>query len=144
MPPSRRPSAARRPEARLPVLELGDDPSDVPQARHWVLSRCVEGGLEEDARFVVELVTSELVANAYQHGVPPVTVAVERSQAAAGRSRLVIGVSDRGAGTPVVKEFDDEALGGRGMALVESLTAEWGVAPSGAGPGKTVWCRLAG
>ena len=129
----------------MPVLELGDDPADVPQARHWVLSRCVESGLEEDARFAVELVTSELVANAYQHGLPPVTVAVDRAEAAPeGPRRLVIGVTDRGPGAPVVKEFDDEALGGRGMALVESLTAEWGVAPASAGPGKTVWCRLAG
>ncbi|WP_299039494.1 ATP-binding protein [uncultured Pseudokineococcus sp.] len=131
----------------MPVLVLGDDPADVPQARHWVLSRCVEGGLAEDARFAVELVTSELVANAYQHGRPPVSVAVERAEAVAaveGALRLVIGVTDSGPGSPVVKEFDDEALGGRGMALVESLTAEWGVAPDPAGPGKTVWCRLAG
>lgn len=131
----------------MPVLDLGDDPSDVPQARHWVLSRCVEGGLAEEACFVVELVTSELVANAYQHGLPPVSVAVERTEAAAaadGLLRLVIGVTDRGPGTPVVKEFDDEALGGRGMALVESLAAEWGVVPAATGPGKTVWCRLAG
>ena len=131
----------------MPVLDLGDDPSGVPRARHWVLSRCAEGGLAEEARFVVELVTSELVANAYQHGLPPVSVAVERTEAAAtedGVLRLVIGVTDRGPGAPVVKEFDDEALGGRGMALVESLTAEWGVVPADAGPGKTVWCRLAG
>jgi len=141
MPPSRR----RIPEVPLPVLELGDDPADVPQARHWVLDRCVESGLEEDARFVVELVASELVANAYQHGRPPVTVAVGRAEGADepdGALRLVIGVTDSGPGSPVVKEFDDEALGGRGMALVESLTAEWGVCP--AGSGKTVWCRLAG
>lgn len=131
----------------MPVLVLGDDPADVPQARHWVLSRCVEGGLAEDARFVVELVTSELVANAYQHGRPPVSVAVERAETSAavdGALRLMIGVTDSGPGSPVVKEFDDEALGGRGMALVERLTAEWGVDPAPAGPGKTVWCRLAG
>lgn len=132
----------------MPVLDLRDDPSGVPQARHWVLSRCAEGGLDEEARFVVELVTSELVANAYQHGSPPVSVAVEGPGAASSEggdgARLVIGVTDGGPGAPVVREFDDEALGGRGMALVESLAAEWGVDPAPGGPGKTVWCRLAG
>lgn len=68
----------------MPVLDLGDDPSDVPRARRWVLGRCADEGLGDEQQFAVELVTSELVANAYQHGRPPVRVEVRLGLAAVG------------------------------------------------------------
>lgn len=132
----------------MPVLALGDDAAEVPRARHWVMSRCAEQGVDEDVLDVLELVTSELVANAYQHGCPPVQVGVERTsapaQTATGRADgLLLEVSDAGPGAPVVRDADLDALGGRGLALVETLAAAWGVRPQGTGTGKTVWCRLA-
>ncbi|MEJ5868631.1 ATP-binding protein [Pseudokineococcus sp. 5B2Z-1] len=138
----------------MPVLDLGDDPSQVPHARHWVLEHCARIGLGEDGRFAVELVTSELVANAYQHGRPPVRVEVRgaddepeggrRGVQDGGGAPLVLRVTDHGTGAPAVRDADDDALGGRGLALVETLTAAWGVEHAAAGPGKTVWCRLSG
>ncbi|WP_298803411.1 ATP-binding protein [uncultured Pseudokineococcus sp.] len=137
----------------MPVLDLGDDPSQVPRARHWVLEHCARRGMGEDGRFAVELVTSELVANAYQHGRPPVRVEVRGADDApdgtgdgahGGEATFVLRVTDHGTGAPAVRDADDDALGGRGLALVETLTAAWGVERPAAGPGTTVWCRLAG
>ena len=133
----------------MPVLELGPDPAEVPAARHWVLRRCEEDGVEEDVRDVVELLTSELVANAYQHGRPPVrirvSVVVVAADSATGRVvRLELEGPHMGPGAPVVRDMGGDALGGRGMALVDMLAAAWGVRPAASpGTGKTVWCRLA-
>ncbi|GAA2025133.1 ATP-binding protein [Pseudokineococcus marinus] len=141
----------------MPVLDLGDDPSQVPRARHWVLEHCARSGMGEDGRFAVELVTSELVGNAYQHGRPPVRVEVQEAEDATdvapddlqggahgGRATFVLRVTDHGTGAPAVRDADDDALGGRGLALVEMLAAAWGVEHPASGPGTTVWCRLAG
>ncbi|WP_405908921.1 MULTISPECIES: ATP-binding protein [unclassified Streptomyces] len=46
-------------------------------------------------------------------------------------------VSDSSADLPTVSAPDNDSEGGRGLVLVEAMTDEWGVEPTGGG--KTVW-----
>lgn len=88
----------------------------------------------------VQLCASELVTNVIRHlgeGVP-VTVRVSRDDG--GRIRLEVTDPDPRV-LPVLRAaVDAEEESGRGLALLEALTARWGVTQ---GPGrKTVWCEL--
>ena len=49
-------------------------------------------------------------------------------------------VHDANSTLPVVLDRDTRRLSGRGMQVVESYAAEWGVERDAAG--KTVWCRV--
>ena len=81
------------------------------------------------------LLVSELVTNSVLHGGPPVVVARRlrrRGPAGAGPGRLV------GAAGPAARRPGDE--GGRGLALVDTLSSDWGVDPQP--DGKHVWFVL--
>lgn len=84
----------------------------------------------------VELLVSEVVTNAARHGAPPITLEVSCE----GEAGLVVRVSDGGTSAPVLRTpgLDDE--GGRGVALVDVISDDWGIEPTGAG--KQVWFRL--
>ncbi|WP_308315851.1 ATP-binding protein [Streptomyces sp. CC228A] len=91
------------------------------------------GSLVEDA----ELIVSELVANAVQHGrCERLRVRVWRPS----RTRVRIAVSDRSTITPTLRDpdFDDEA--GRGLFLVDRVAARWGT--DFRRWGKVVWAEL--
>jgi anti-sigma regulatory factor (Ser/Thr protein kinase) len=95
------------------------------------------GDLADDLVQVAQVLTSELVTNAINHGEGPITLRVLRDD----RS-LTVQVVDQGPEVPVVREHDLAALSGRGMQLVEALATAWGTEPVPAGPGKTVWFEL--
>ena len=82
------------------------------------------------------LCASELVANALRHGSPPVTLALRCDELTGVELR----VTDGDPRPPVLRDVDLDALGGRGMLLVDGLSDAWGVAPTEGG--KAVWCRL--
>lgn len=82
------------------------------------------------------LLLSEVVTNAVRHGSPPITTELE----CRGTEGMHVRVSDASPGAPVVRQVDVEATGGRGMALVDLLSEQWGVEPGQAG--KAVWFRL--
>lgn len=83
-----------------------------------------------------ELLVSEVVTNGVVHGAPPVVLRVDRE----GGDRLVVSVSDGSEDQPVLGHADDEALGGRGVELVDLLSDAWGVVEED--PGKRVWFTL--
>ena len=125
-------------------LVLDPDMSAVPRARHWASSGCAEHQLDAPARAVVELLVSEAIANAVEHGAGPVRVELEHDP---GSGRLHLEVHDDGRELPVVRQVDAAATGGRGLALIDRLAAAWGAVPdadagTGAGPGKTVWFEV--
>ena len=90
---------------------------------------------------VAVLLASELFGNSVRHsasGLPGQTVTVAVS-AAGGVIR--VGVTDRsGPGTPQPRPVGPDAEGGRGLRLVEELSARWGWRRRG---GRTVtWFEL--
>ncbi|WP_432501556.1 ATP-binding protein [Kineococcus arenarius] len=117
-------------------LDLEHHLSSVPLARHWVVQRCTAVRVPLPVLTVVELLTAELTANAVLHGRPPVRLDLRRT---AGEVRVA--VADAGSTPPVRRTVGPEATGGRGVALVDLLSSEWGVEQHGGG--KTVWFTVA-
>lgn len=117
------------------VLHLDRERRSVAFARRWVLRRAVEAGIRGETQAVVELLTSELVANALHHGPHDGRIVVEIDVA---DGQLRVTVSDEGTGSPVVRTPPPTAEGGRGMMLVDLLARTWGASPLPDG-GKVVW-----
>jgi hypothetical protein len=97
----------------------------------------------------VELVVSELVTNGlrassgitgsryrgeWRPGVPPV-----RLWLCSDRKSVLIQVWDGNDREPVRQDADPEAIGGRGLLLIEALSAEWGTYTPERSTGKVVW-----
>jgi anti-sigma regulatory factor (Ser/Thr protein kinase) len=117
-------------------LDLPPNPRSVAVARQFLRERRCPHHRAEVVDAAVLLV-SELVTNAVRHASPPIVVEVicETSHS------LQVRVSDATPeplrpGRPGVH---DES--GRGLAITEVLSDEWGVDPT-AGDGKTVWFRI--
>ena len=89
------------------------------------------------ANQVVELLTSELLANAVLHGPQDGIVGVRLQTS---DTMLRVTVTDRNPTPPVVLHPDPIEPSGRGMAIVEALSNRWGV-DLGSG-GKAVWFEL--
>ena len=115
-----------RAEHQLPVSRKA--PS---QARAFLRrASCVEhhGAVVEDAVLLV----SELVTNSVLHGGPPVVVAVDCTEEA-----LQVRVRDGSSELPEPRVASQADENGRGMALVATMSADWGVDPEP--DGKHVW-----
>ena len=117
------------------LLHLEHDRRSVTYARRWVLRQAATAGVRADTSAVVELLTSELVANALHHGPAdgPITV-----RTAVVDGALEVTVCDQGQQAPVVRRPPATAEGGRGMMLVDMLATTWGTTPLSDG-GKAVW-----
>jgi anti-sigma regulatory factor (Ser/Thr protein kinase) len=118
-------------------LELGVLPSAVPCARLHTRQLLWEWGLatlSPDA----ELLVSEIITNAIQITQAGARTAPVRLWLLADRARLLILVWDASPLPPVRVSPDGEAENGRGLLLVEALSARWDHYghPSG---GKVVW-----
>lgn len=123
-----RPVAGGRIETFVPV------PESVQMVRRFVsctLQAWREPGLVADAQLVV----SELATNALQHAVSPYSVCVTRAG-----SVVRIAVTDVAPVHPELQDATEDGVSGRGMALVEAVSARWGVADDPAG--KVVWVEL--
>ena len=101
--------------------------------------RFTEGLLEgwpEPARNVAVLLVSELATNAVLHARTPVGLTITSDG-----PRVRVAVADGSLGAPVLKDFGPEAITGRGIRLVDSLSQRWGT--DRREDGKTVWFELA-
>lgn len=117
------------------VLVLPPDPAAVGLARLFVHERCHDAALAEDACDTAVLLTSETVTNAFVHGRSEARVAVT-----AGGGRIRVEVGDDDCGHPRVAAADDDAVCGRGLAIVDLLAATWGVREDA--DGKVVWFEV--
>jgi hypothetical protein len=60
------------------------------------------------------------------------------------KQSVLVQVWDGNDHRPERKEVDLEAVGGRGLLLVEALSAEWGTYAPERSSGKVVWALVAG
>lgn len=110
----------------------------VAVGRHWVVSRAVSLGITGMANQVLELLSSEILANAVLHGASGADIGLRM---ALDDEVVRVSVSDGGDRTPVVLHHEPTAPNGRGMAIVEAMSSRWGVLEQADG-GKTVWYEL--
>jgi len=116
------------------AFESIDDGAQLSRVRAFVAEelRALErAGLIDDA----VLVASELASNALLHANGIVTVSVTESGEC-----VRISVQDRTRVPPVMARQSVEAMTGRGLRLVASLSKEWGAEPTEVG--KAVWADL--
>ena len=84
----------------------------------------------------VQVITSELVANAVEHARTNIEVRLRRCGAS-----LRVEVDDDGDGWPMLGEPGLLEERGRGLLIVEASSDRWGVDRS-AGDGKTTWAEI--
>ncbi|MFH9084449.1 MULTISPECIES: ATP-binding protein [unclassified Streptomyces] len=127
-------------------LEIRPDPAEVGRARRWARSRLAGSGITADEPLAETLIllVSELVTNAVVHTGRPAVLrlclpgpAAEKCASATVR----VEVTDRSSRAPVPRCADDDATGGRGLALVDCLADRWGWSPDD-DAGKSIWCEL--
>ena len=113
-------------------LSLAGKLSDMALARHEVARQLETWGAPEGAVLDFELVASELVTNAITHGLPPIELRLHRSS-----DEVVLEVSDGSPVRPRRQRPRADVAGGRGLAIVETLSRRWGVRTLP--EGKSVW-----
>jgi anti-sigma regulatory factor (Ser/Thr protein kinase) len=133
---------------RVVRLEVSAIPSAARLGRDIVRGLLGDWRVDRTVIEDAELVAGELVANAIkatttaveaagaQHRpMPPVAIEVELDG-----DVVRIGVEDSSPAAPVPQDATDDAENGRGLFLVEALSARWGVCFMV--DGKTAWAEL--
>jgi len=138
------------------ALRLPHDPRAARVARMTVRAALNGHGLSE-LLDVTELLTSELVTNAYRHTKGPASLRLT----ALDDERLRVGVWDSsphipapfdrppGDRVPPIPLAPTDAEGGRGLLLVQEYASSWGGWPLGdgllgRGAGKLLWFEVGG
>jgi anti-sigma regulatory factor (Ser/Thr protein kinase) len=141
------------PDTWVYALRLPADPRAARVARMTVRAALHGHGMRE-VLDVVELLTSELVTNAYRHTKGPASLRLT----ALGDGRLRVGVWDSSSYIPApfdqlpgsrVAPVPVGADGGRGLLLVQEYADSWGGWPLGddllgRGAGKLLWFEVGG
>ncbi len=136
-----RPSVPEVPRARASVavsdeqVVLPPDPQAAAAARAFVQCTCVLWDLQATLDPAL-LVVSELVTNAVVNARSQVTLRLRLRP-----DHLLVEVEDEDSRLPVLQQHNDwDALGGRGLMLVDALSVRWGSQPCPFG--KLVWAEL--
>ena len=127
-------------------LPLAAEPASVAAARRYLVAIADDVGLPGDVRDAGVLAVSELVTNAVLHGRDPITLRVTTLPRTV-RVAVTDGSNRPPRPRPRTRTWssgsDQRSRDhGRGLAIIESLTEQWGCAPAVQAPGKTVWCSL--
>lgn len=102
------------------VREVAPSPHAVPEVRRWALAQVASWPGPEQER--LETVVAELVANAVEHGEPPITVTLQRS---GRRVRLTVADAGRGPSEPASRRVPGALRErGRGLEVVRALADE--------------------
>lgn len=120
------------------AIALPQSPKAPRLARLAVRSALVRWRIDDDElRYAALLIVSELVTNALRHGGGELMHLEVRLEP----TRLTIAVRDTAAALPAARSAEDDEETGRGLAIVEGVSDEWGVEQLGA-RGKRVWAQL--
>lgn len=106
----------------------------IPRARHFV-GTAIGDWSDDEQRFDVLLLVTELASNAVQHGRTPFDVTVELHP-----DGVTVAVTDGNPRMPQPCMVPDDALSGKGLVLVDSLATTWGSERRIGG--KVVWFTL--
>lgn len=85
---------------------------------------------------IIALLVSELASNSVRHTDSGFDLTIT-----AGAREIRVAATDRGAGRPRMRSPAPTDPSGRGLQIVDMLSASWGVEPHP--EGKTVWFTLA-
>lgn len=123
-------------------MELGALPGAVPCARLHVRAMLWEWAVASELREDSEQVISELVGNAVSASRAAGKAAI-RLWLLSDRTQILILVGDVSTQRPTRTDADTEAESGRGLLLVEALSAQWGwYFPDDGTPGKVTWALM--
>lgn len=115
-------------------IELAAEPPSVATARRFCTSTLRRWGADPDVVSTCELLVSELATNAVLHARTSFTVALRSVP------RLRVEVADGDSTPPCAKDHEVDSGSGRGLQLVDALSAAHGADP--AAPGKRVWFEI--
>ncbi|MGJ5898362.1 ATP-binding protein [Streptomyces niveiscabiei] len=109
----------------------------VPTARRRVveLARRLDLILSDDLLATIELLASEVIANAVVYSGATCSVAVTRNL-----ESLRVEITDENPSLPTITEAEPDDETGRGLLLVDTLADTWGTQPSSLG--KTTWFEI--
>ncbi len=114
--------------------------SSVGVARRRLIGDLAVAGVYEVAVSDAALVLSELISNALRHATPLPGFTLRACWRVLGDA-VEVAVSDGGGETvPTVNEPVGWSVGGRGLGIVDRLSARWGVSDEGGET--TVWALL--
>lgn len=109
------------------------EPQSVPAARRFATS--VLRDAPADVLEAVELMVSELATNCIRHTDSGFVLTITR-----GGGDIRVEATDHAGGTPIMRSPKPTDPSGRGLKIIDMLSAGWGVrSAAGAGSGKTVW-----
>jgi two-component sensor histidine kinase len=116
--------------------------SSVGVARRRLVGDLTDAGVYEATACDAGLVLSELISNALRHATP-LPGSLIRVSWCLTDNYIEVAVSDGGGPTvPMVNKPAANALGGRGLGIVDRLSLRWGVHARQDGSETTVWAAL--
>jgi anti-sigma regulatory factor (Ser/Thr protein kinase) len=116
--------------------------SSVGVARRRLIGDLTEAGVYEATACDAGLVLSELISNALRHATP-LPGSLIRVSWCLNDDCIEVAVSDGGGPTvPMVNKPAANAVGGRGLGIVDRLSLRWGVYARQDGDETTVWAAL--
>ncbi|MBT2445584.1 serine/threonine-protein phosphatase [Streptomyces sp. ISL-43] len=121
---------------RNAALELLGGTEAAPRARAFARGVLASWDLPADMCDLGVLAASELVANALQHGSPPMWLRLRRTD-----RRLVVEVTDGDDHLPRRRQSGPADETGRGISVIAAVASAWGSRRTPGG-GKAVWCEF--
>jgi anti-sigma regulatory factor (Ser/Thr protein kinase) len=105
---------------------------EVRAARHFAVTEAARWGVESRA---METIVGELAANACFHAQTPFSVSLRYTD-----DDLSVEVTDGSGALPMLPPAPNPEESGRGLVLVDQMSACWGVRSTSRG--KVVWAEL--
>ena len=124
-------------ERHVDGISLPARPDSVREARHFVADAAGRAGFDPDVIDLAAVAASELVTNAVVHGRGPISVRTVLDPVS-----LRVEVQDTAADLPHRVDADQARDGGRGLAIVDAFSREWGCTVVRGASGKSVWFTM--